>query len=127
MNAMEVIIAFLLGGVLYVIIELLYRGRSDVSMAFAGGFSFLLLHALFVRRPMPLLLKCIVGALIITSVEFIAGYIVNIRMKRNVWDYSNEKFNLYGQICLRFSCAWAALTVPAAGVSYILHMLFAGA
>lgn len=125
MDVMELIAAFLLGGVLYVIIELVYRARSDVSMALAGGISFMLLHALFVRFPMPLLLKSILGALIITSVEFIAGYVVNIRLKRNVWDYSNERYNLYGQICLRFSFAWAALTVPAAGVSYILHMAFA--
>lgn len=61
------------------LIELLWRGRSHFSMFIAGGFAFALLHALFQRYALPLPVKCIAGALVITAIEFIAGYIVNLR------------------------------------------------
>ncbi len=103
------------------LLELLWRGRSDISMAIAGGICFLLMHMLFVRHSPPLWLKCLTGMLVITAVEFITGYIVNIKLGRNVWDYSCEKYNLYGQICLRFSLIWAAITIPASWLSTLLH------
>lgn len=76
----DFLLCFLLGGVGYVLIELLWRGRSHFSMFIAGGFAFALLHALFQRYALPLPVKCIAGALVITAIEFIAGYIVNLRM-----------------------------------------------
>lgn len=59
-------------------------------MAPADGICFML-HALFVSRPMPLAAKCIAGAVLITAVEFLFGWVVNIRLGRSVWDYSNMK------------------------------------
>lgn len=53
-------------------------------MAPAGGICFMLLHALFVLRPMPLAAKCIAGAVLITAVEFLFGWVVNIRLGRSV-------------------------------------------
>ena len=90
-------------------------------MAPAGGICFMLLHALFVLRPMPLAAECIAGAVLITAVEFLFGWVVNIRLGRSVWDYSNMKFNLYGQIGLRYSCLWGLLTVPVSLLSKLLH------
>lgn len=121
MRCSELITAFITGGIGYVAIELVYRGRSDFSMAPADGICFMLLHALFVLRPMPLAAKCIAGAVSITAVEFLFGWVVNIRLGRSVWDYSNMKFNLYGQICLRYSCFWGLLTVPVSLLSKLLH------
>ncbi len=66
-------------------------------MAPAGGICFMLLHALFVLCPMPLAAKCIAGTVLMTAVEFLFGWVVNIRLGRSVWDYSNMKLNLYGQ------------------------------
>lgn len=86
----DFLLCFLLGGAGYVLIELLWRGRSHFSMFIAGGFAFALLHALFQRYALPLPVKCIAGALVITAIEFIAGYIVNLRMGLNVWDYSGR-------------------------------------
>lgn len=90
-------------------------------MAPAGGICFMLLHALFVLRPMPLAAKCIAGTVLVTAVEFLFGWVVNIRLGRSVWDYSNMKLNLYGQICLRYSCLWGLLTVPVSLLSKLLH------
>lgn len=116
MTASIFLFAFLLGGAAYVLLELLWRGRSHISMFFAGGLALALLHGLFLRFHMPLLLKCFVGGLVITAIEFVAGALVNVRLLLGVWDYSKVPFNLYGQVCLPFSLLWCALTVP---ISYL--------
>lgn len=81
----------------------------------------MLLHALFVLRPMQLAAKCIADTVLITAVEFLFGWVVNIRLGRSVWDYSNMKLNLYGQICLRYSCFWGLLTEPVSLLSKLLY------
>ncbi len=102
-------------------IELLWRGRSHISMFIAGGLAFALLDGIFVRYYIPLPYKCAIGAAVITALEFTAGYIVNLRMGLNVWDYSNRPLNLYGQICPEYSLMWAGLTIPIAYLSSLLH------
>lgn len=66
-------------------------------MAPASGICFMLLHALFVLRPMPLAAKYIAGTVLATAVELLFGWVVNIRLGRSVWDYSNMKLNLTGK------------------------------
>lgn len=103
-------ILFLIGGALYCLIEILWRGRTHYSMFFAGGIVFIIL--VYIGKEMkeaPLILKCLLGALIITAVEFIFGYIFNIRYKMGVWDYSSMPLNIFGQICLPFSALWFLL------------------
>lgn len=48
---------------------------------------------------------------IITVFEFIVGYIVNIHLGWQVWDYSGLPFNLYGQICLYYFLLWMPLSM----------------
>ncbi|MBQ3131791.1 MAG: hypothetical protein IJC24_03695 [Clostridia bacterium] len=114
-------VCFILGGAAYVGLEYLWRGRSHISMFITGGLAFALLDGIFLRYDLPILYKCAAGALIITALEFTAGYIVNLRMELRVWDYSGRRFNLYGQICPEYSLMWAALTLPIAGLSRLLH------
>lgn len=54
--------------------------------------------------------QCLIGAGIITILEFITGLIVNIGLGWNVWDYSDRPFNLMGQICLQNSIYWIFLS-----------------
>ena len=117
------LLAFFLGGTLYVLLELLWRGRSHVSMFCAGGLALLLLHGLFLRFALPLFAQCLVGGLVITAIEFVAGAIVNVRLKLNVWDYSKMPLNLYGQVCLPFSLLWCLLTLPISFLSSYLATL----
>lgn len=119
---MRVFICFLLGAGLYVLLELFWRGYSHISMAAAGGVSLSLLYGVFTRFPAAsAALKCLLGAIVITSVEFITGYFVNVRKGLSVWDYSLVPLNLYGQVCLRYSTLWAALTVPASILIEIVY------
>ena len=48
-------------------------------------------------------------AFCMTLIEYIAGVIFIVGMKVKLWDYSKEKFNYKGIICLRFSIIWAIL------------------
>lgn len=105
---------FLLGFTLYPIIEILWRGYSHISMAFAGGLCFLLIDkfCLTTLKAKNILIKALTGGIIITAVEFIIGIFANIIMDLKVWDYSNAPFNILGQICLPFTIIWTALSLP---------------
>lgn len=126
MTVSEALWAFIIGGILYLLIELIYRGHTHISMGFAGGLSFMMLHSLFTLYPnIRIVAKCSLGTVIITSIEYLFGLMLNIKLKLGIWNYSGHRFNLYGQICLRYSLYWAALTIPAVYISKLLHALFA--
>jgi uncharacterized membrane protein len=73
----------------------------------------------------PLLLQMFICCIIITTIEFISGCIINLALGLNVWDYSNQPFNLYGQICLLFSVLWYFLSLPAIVLDdYIRYWFF---
>jgi len=107
-NLLKESILFLIGGAVYVAIEILYRGWSHWSMFVLGGICFLAIGAInyFLLWNTPLTLQMLIGACIITSLEFLTGSIVNLQLGWNVWDYSRLPLNLYGQISLPSSLAW---------------------
>ncbi len=99
---------FFLGGAGYVLLELLYRGRSHYSMFLAGGVCFLLLGKLEEVEPrLPGVIRPLVGAGIITTVELAAGLIFN--RDYAVWDYRGIPGNFCGQICPQFTLLWIPL------------------
>ena len=105
-------VLFAVGGCSYVGIEYLWRGWSHGSMFLAGGTCFLLLGKLQHTQPrLPLPLRMLVGAGIITMVELAVGLLIN--RNYGVWDYRNLPFNFYGQICLPFSLLWAPISLGA--------------
>lgn len=113
-KAVENFVVFLLGGVIYSLIEVTFRGFTHWSMTLTGGLCLLIMFRRFTARPNePLLVKSLFGAITITVLEFIAGCIVNLWLGWGVWDYSGMMFNLFGQICLPFSVLWFFLSVPA--------------
>lgn len=109
------LLLFALGGLAYLLLEYVWRGRSHWSMGVVGGAAFLLLYAVFTRMGSGLLpLKCVVGALLITAVEFVGGAVINVGLKLHVWDYSARRYHLYGQVCLLYSVLWCFLSLPVA-------------
>lgn len=79
-------------------------------MFLAGGICFLLLGKLEEVRPrLPLALRCLVGAGIITFVELAAGLLANRDYR--VWDYRQMPFNYHGQICLIYSLLWIPVSL----------------
>ena len=103
---------FYTGGTVYLSLELLYRGRSHGSMFLAGGLCFLLIgHMNRVEPKLPLPLRAVVGAAIVTAVELGAGMLVNRQYQ--VWDYRDQPGNFMGQICPVFSALWIPLSLAA--------------
>ena len=81
-------------------------------MFLAGGTCFLLLGKLNAVRPrLPLVLRGIVGAGVITMIELLAGLVFN--RDYGVWDYRHLPVNFHGQICLRFFLLWIPLSLGA--------------
>ena len=106
-------VLFYTGGATYLSLELLYRGRSHGSMFLAGGLCFLLIgHLNRVEPRLPLPLRALVGAMIVTMVELGAGMLVNRQYQ--VWDYRDQPGNFMGQICPVFSALWIPLSLLAA-------------
>ena len=93
-------------------LELLWRGWSHGSMFVAGGSAFLLLGRLGQLRPRPSLpIRAVIGAGIITMVEYAAGLLFNRGYR--VWDYRDQALNLHGQICLPFMLLWIPVALAA--------------
>ena len=106
-------ILFVLGGISYLLIELLWRGRSHWAMFVLGGICFLLIGAINEanRGRIPMLLQAFMGSVIITALEFATGYIVNIKLHMNVWSYYDIPYNIMGQICLPYMILWFFLSI----------------
>lgn len=105
---MEYIFLFILGGLIYYGIEIIYRGYSHVSMFIVGGICFILIGLIneIFSWEMSFWKQLLIGDTIVLMIEFWAGCLLNIYLKLNVWDYSNMPFNLLGQICLPFAILW---------------------
>ncbi len=105
---------FVIGGFSYAAIEMIWRGRTHWSMLAAGGVCMLLLFEIFnANHNWSLPRKALIGAAVITAVEFVFGVIFNCWFKMNVWDYSNKRFNIMGQVCPLYSFLWGILSMPA--------------
>ena len=104
-----------LGGILYLIIEILFRGYSFPSSFFMGCISFIFCGMIneLLSWDTPLILQMIIGGTGITIIEFMTGCIVNLLLGLNEWDYSSLPFNILGQICLLFSIIWCLLSLVA--------------
>ena len=126
MSWARILMLLLAGGGAYVGLELLWRGRSHVSMFLLGGVCFLLLGGINEASPMGLLWQCFLGAGIVTVLEFSCGMLVNVALKLNVWDYKDLPLNCKGQVCLQYFLLWIPVSALAIVADDALrHMLFA--
>lgn len=110
MKFLKQAVLFYLGGTAYMTLEFLWRGRSHGSMFLLGGLCFLGMGRLvkgFVR--VPLAVKVIMGAAMVTALELLAGLLVN--RQYTVWDYRSLPYNYKGHICLNFSLLWMPVTL----------------
>lgn len=122
-----------IGGFLYVGVEILMRGYSHYSMFICGGLSFFLVGATGKiilensRRPeFAIAAIMVIGSLIITTLEFMTGITVNLLFKMNVWDYSDMDCNVLGQICPVFSVLWAMISLPCVYIDSMIRKYIYG-
>ena len=118
---------FVLGGSLYYMIEILYRGYSHWTRFMAGGIIFLFAgyQSHSHSSDYPFWKETLHVWLFALCIEFSTGCLVNLRLGWNVWDYSNLPFNLFGQVCLPFALMFLPLCAAAIILdNYICYWLF---
>lgn len=105
-------------GATYVTIEVFFREHSHWTMFLLGAICGILIGKLNERVSwnVPIWLQMIAGGCIVTALEFVWGYVLNIVLQLNLWDYSNMWGNFMGQICPLFSLAWCLIS----GVAIVL-------
>lgn len=104
------ITVFILGGMAYGLMEVLFRGYTHWSMVITGGACVLTLYLIMDwTMKLPLVVAALAGAGIITFYEFCVGMLVNVSFGWHVWDYSSMPGNILGQICPLFTGLWFAM------------------
>ena len=118
----ELLFVFLSGFFGYPVIETLWRGYSHLTMAFAGGICFTAIYYFAAALPsFGIFKKAFLVSLFITAVELIFGFIFNIILRLDVWDYSGLEFNFLGQICLLYSVLWFLLALALVPLCRFVH------
>lgn len=107
----KALILSLMGGDLYCMVELIWRGHTHWSMFLLAAMLSLPLdlaneHMAWER---PLWLQALIGGSVITLAELGAGLILNVWLKLDIWDYSRLPGNLWGQVCLKYALLWVVL------------------
>ena len=115
-QALLIFLMFLCGAFGYYYLEILFRGYSHWSMGVCGGICLIGIY-LIDKLNKNICQKALLGALLITLVEFFAGCILNLWLGLKVWDYSGLRLNFLGQISLLFTSIWYAL-------SFIIFAIF---
>jgi uncharacterized membrane protein len=123
----EHLLLWTLGGTIYYMIEVVFRGFSHVSMFILGGFCMLFFgeQGLLTGWEDPLWMQVLRCTLFVTAGEFLTGIIVNKWLHLNVWDYSGQPMQLFGQICMPFTILFSGLC--AVGIilaAYLLYWLY---
>lgn len=119
---------FAVMGSIYVVVEIVWRGYSHISMFVVAGICGVLIGLIneFLPWDTPIWMQSCIGSAIVLTCEFIAGCILNIWLGLGIWDYSNIPFNILGQICLPFAIAWVFLSCIAIILDDYLRYWFFG-
>lgn len=113
-----------IGGLMYMGIEILWRGHTHWTMGVLGGVCFVLIGLLdeWQDHP-PMLLQMVQGACLVTAIELLSGVVLNIWLGLDIWDYSTMPLNLWGQVCPQFAVAWFFLAAVAVWLENLLHKI----
>lgn len=108
----KIALLFIIGGALYVGVEMLWRGHSHWTMGIVGGVCFVLIGGLnnYLPWEMSLVDQAALGALLVTAVELVVGVVLNLFLGLGIWDYSGMPLNIAGQICLPYMILWFLLS-----------------
>lgn len=122
------LVLLVIGGNIYYLLEILWRGYSHFTMFLLGGICFILIGLINegpTRSNLPLIIQQTISSLIITTLELIFGLVFNVWLGLDIWDYSSLKYDFMGQISLSFSILWFFLSLPAIVLDdYLRYWLF---
>lgn len=111
----EYIFLWALGGSIYYMLEMGFRGFSHWSMFVVGGLAlcFCTFQGEMTRWREAMWIQVLRSVVFVTALEFTTGIVVNKFFQLGVWDYSDQPFNLWGQICVPFMILFSGLLVVA--------------
>ena len=104
------------------VIEVIYRSLTQKKFVNAGflygpfipiygiGAFFIIILQYFLHT-WHLVPRFIIFGLTLTTIEYIVGFFSEKIFKLTLWDYSENKFNLQGKVCLLFSTLWTILAL----------------
>lgn len=90
--------------------------RSPLLPIYGSG-AIVILFVTLPVRDYPVLVY-IFGTIGTTALEFVTGWLMEKLLKMKYWDYSDNKFNLKGYICLKSSLFWGVLSLF---LIYVIH------
>jgi len=87
------------------------RGFLNGPLCPIYGFGVLAIVHMLTNFEDNILVLFILSTVITSTLEFITGWLLEKIFATKWWDYSENKFNLMGYICLRFSLMWGTACV----------------
>lgn len=142
MEIKKISVIYLIGFLAYMAIEVIFGTimRPLGSKIFFGLFCMGILGGIILNvlgmfneikwmKKWNLLTQCLIGAVVITVLEFVAGLILNTWLGLGVWDYTNHvlfgiPFHIMGQVSILFSFFWLLLCPLAFWVDDVLKWTF---
>lgn len=114
-KAARILALWFLLGEQYFILEALYRAAfkhgesAHLAMLAVGGLCCVAVGCInqiprFYNSPV--WIQAAIGTAATLFIEFLSGYILNIRLGLGIWDYSSLPGNVAGQICAPFALIW---------------------
>lgn len=112
----------LIAGLIYMMIELAWRGRTHWTMMVLAAVIFVCAGVLDeLDKPLKTWQQVVIGTAIATALEFVAGVVLNLWLGLDIWDYSNKPGNVLGQICPQYTMAWALLVFVSVKLENAMH------
>ena len=119
-------VLFVMGGLVYCGIELMWRERTHISSFIMGGTAILVVGGLNESYDwdMPVWYQMLLSSLFITAMEYVVG--INFNTDYHIWDYRELWLNVDGQICLGYSLLWGLLGLVGILLDDFIRWVFFG-
>ena len=120
------VVLFVIGGLVYCGIELMWRNRTDISSFLMGGTAILIVGGLNEGYDwdMPVWYQMLLSSLFITAMEYVVG--INFNADYHIWDYRELWLNVDGQICFGYSLLWGLLGLVGILLDDFIRWVFFG-
>lgn len=90
-----------------------FVNRGFVSGPFCTIYGFGALSVYLILKPVSdnLFLLYVGGVIVATALEYVTAVLMESIFHTSWWDYSDQKYNFQGRICLGVSLGWGVFTV----------------
>jgi len=144
MKFKKILILIIVMGMIYINMEVIFRalvgelvkngynvkylslmGVTSIWMGLIGGLSGLTIGLMneinFKGKNLPIWVQSVVGMTLVFIIEFISGYILNVKLGMNIWDYKNYPLNIMGQVTACYIPIWFLLNPLAMWIDDIIR------